>query len=208
PQIAGDPRAPGRLVVAVLGHPYGPNQERGVFRSTDGGESFQRVLYKDPDTGAADVVIDPANPQIVYASLWEARQAPWENGEFSGPGSGLYKSADGGATWRKLEKGLPDFEHDKLGRIGIGIAPSMPSRVFATVQTGQEGRPYRSDNGDESWAKAPPDTRPADRPDDFAEVKADPGNPDVVYAASVVTWRSSDGGKTWLALRGAPGGDD
>src|SRR5437870_10152387 len=89
PQIAVDPKDPGRLFVAVLGHPYGPNEERGIFRSADGGETFQRVLYKDPDTGAADVVIDPANPAVVYAALWESRQAPWENGQFSGPGSGL-----------------------------------------------------------------------------------------------------------------------
>ena len=208
PQIAVDPRDPQRLFVAVLGHPYGPNEERGLFRSTDGGETFAKVLYKDPDTGAADVAIDPQNPQVVYCALWESRQAPWENGEFSGPGSGLYKSTDGGATFRQLNGGLPDFEHDKLGRIGIGIAPSLPSRIFATVQTGQEGWLYRSDDAGESWRKITIDTRPAERPDDFAEVKVDPQNPDVVYAASVVTWRSADGGKTWLALRGAPGGDD
>src|SRR5947208_7472465 len=139
PQIAVDPKDPNRLFVAVLGHPYGPNEERGIFRSTDGGETFARVLYKDADTGGADVAIDPGNPQVVYASLWEARQAPWENGEFSGPGSGLYKSTDGGVTWRQLVKGLPDFEHDGLGRIGIGIAPSRTSRLFATVQTKKRG---------------------------------------------------------------------
>src|SRR3989441_4989700 len=127
PQIAVDPKDPGRLFVAVLGHPYGPNEERGIFRSTDGGETFQRVLYKDPDTGAADVVIDPANPAVVYAALWESRQAPWENGQFSGPGSGLYKSVDGGTTWKRLTKGLPDYARDGLGRIRIGNAPSPTS---------------------------------------------------------------------------------
>ncbi len=121
-----DPKDAQRLFVAVLGHPYGPSEERGIFRSVDGGKSFQRVLYKDADTGGADVLIDPTDPRIVYAALWEARQAPWENGEFSGPGSGLYKSVDGGTTWKPLTRGLPDFEHDKLGRIGIGIAPRAP----------------------------------------------------------------------------------
>src|SRR5256886_2810613 len=139
PQIAVDPRDPGRLFVAVLGHPYGPNEERGLFRSTDGGETFQRVLYKDPDTGAADVVIDPANPAVVYAALWESRQAPWENGQFSGPGSGLYKSVDGGTTWKKPTKRPPDFEHDGLGRIGIGLPPSPTSPLLATVQVKDEG---------------------------------------------------------------------
>ena len=209
PQIAVDPRDPQRLFVAVLGHPYGPNDERGLYRSTDGGETFTKILGEGPDVGASDVVIDPQNPQTVYAALWEARQAPWENGEFNGPGSGLYKSADGGTTWRKLGKGLPDWEHDKVGRFGIGIAPSMPSRVFATVQVGkEEGRLYRSDDAGESWVKITDDTRPADRPDDFAEVKVDPKNPEIVYTASVVSWRSEDGGKTWRAFRGAPGGDD
>jgi photosystem II stability/assembly factor-like uncharacterized protein len=208
PQIAVDPRDPQRLFVAVLGHPYGPNEERGIFRSLDGGETFERVLYKDADTGGADVVIDPQNPSIVYAALWEARQAPWENGEFSGLGSGLYKSSDGGATWKELGKGLPDFEHDGLGRIGIGIAPSRTSRLFATVQTKKGGFLYRSDDAGESWARICDDARVAERADDFAEVKVDPQDPDVVFTASVAVWKSTDGGKTFTAFRGAPGGDD
>ena len=208
PQIAVDPKDPNRLFVAVLGHPYGPNEERGIFRSIDGGETFQRVLYKDADTGGADVVIDPANPRVVYAALWEARQAPWENGEFSGPGSGLYKSADGGTTWKALTRGLPDFERDSLGRIGLGIAPSRSSRLFATVATKQGGFLYRSDDAGESWARICDDPRVAERADDFAEVKVDPVNPDIVYTASVVTWKSTDGGRSFTAFRGAPGGDD
>ena len=208
PQIAVDPKDPNRLFVAVLGHPYGPNEERGIFRSIDGGETFQRVLYKDADTGGADVVIDPANPRVVYAALWEARQAPWENGEFSGPGSGLYKSADGGTTWKALTRGLPDFERDGLGRIGLGIAPSRSSRLFATVATKQGGFLYRSDDAGESWARICDDPRVVERADDFAEVKVDPVNPDIVYTASVVTWKSTDGGRSFTAFRGAPGGDD
>ena len=204
PQIAVDPKDPRRIFVAVLGHPYGPNDERGIFRSTDGGDHFVRALYKDADTGGADVVIDPTDPAIVYATLWESRQAPWENGEFSGSGSGLYKSTDGGNTWKQLTKGLPE----RVGRIGIGIAPSKSSRLFATVQTKEDGFLYRSDDAGESWQKICDDPRVAERPDDFAEVKVDPRDPDVVYTASVVVWKSTDGGKTFAAFRGAPGGDD
>jgi photosystem II stability/assembly factor-like uncharacterized protein len=208
PQIAVDPKDARKLFVAVLGHPYGPNTERGLFRSLDGGESFEKVLYLDENTGAADVVIDPQEPRNVYATLWEARQAPWENGHFNGPGSGFYKSTDGGAHFQRAGKGLPDFEHQQLGRIGIAVAPSLPRRLFATVQTGEDGRLWRSDDAGETFAQINDDPRPADRPDDFAEVKVDPKNPDVVYTASVVVWRSADGGKTFSALRGAPGGDD
>jgi photosystem II stability/assembly factor-like uncharacterized protein len=208
PQIAVDPKDPNRLFAAVLGHPYGANEERGIYRSLDGGESFLRVLYKDADTGGADVIIDPGDPKIVYATLWESRQAPWENGEFSGPGSALYKSVDGGTTWKPLLKGLPEYEHDKLGRIGLGIAPSRTSRLFATVETKDGGFLYRSDDSGESWIRICDDPRVAERADDFAEVKVDPANPDVVYTASVATWKSTDGGKTFAAFRGAPGGDD
>ena len=208
PQIAVDPRDANRLYVAVLGHPYGPNAERGIYRSTNGGASFERVLYKDENTGGVDVVLDPADPTIVYAVLWEARQAPWENGQFSGPGSGLFKSTDGGTTWRQIGKGLPTFEQDGLGRIGITVAPSMPSRLFATVDASRNSGLFRSDDAGESWYKVTQDARVAGRASDFAEVKVDPKNPDIVYTASVVTWRSTDGGKTFTAFRGAPGGDD
>jgi photosystem II stability/assembly factor-like uncharacterized protein len=208
PQIIVDPRDPNRLFVAVLGHPYGPNAERGIFRSTDGGQSFQKVLFKDENTGGIDVAFDPQNAQTIYAVLWEARQAPWENGAFSGPGSGMFKSTDGGTTWRQIGRGLPTFAGDGLGRIGIGIAPSLPSRVFATVDAARNGGLYRSDDGGETFAKATEDTRVVSRASDFAEVKVSPKNPDVVFTASVVAWKSVDGGKTFAALRGAPGGDD
>src|SRR5438552_311337 len=102
PMIAVDPRDPNRLYIAVLGHPYGPNGERGIFRSTDGGVSFEKVLYKDENTGGMDVIIDPSTPDTVYAALWAARQGPWENGDFRGPTSGVFKSADGGTTWKQL----------------------------------------------------------------------------------------------------------
>jgi photosystem II stability/assembly factor-like uncharacterized protein len=208
PQIVVDPRDPNRLFVAVLGSPYGPGPERGLFRSTDGGETFEKVLYRDEDTGAVDVVLDPKDPRTVYAVLWESRQAPWENGVFTGPGSGLYKSTDGGATWKPLTKGLPAFTDDGLGRIGITVAPSDPRRLYATVEAKRNGGLYRSDDAGESWARVNADPRVTERGSDFAEVKVHPRDPDTVFTASVVTWKSTDGGKTFTALRGAPGGDD
>jgi len=207
PQIVVDPRDPDRLFVAVLGHPYGPNTERGVFRSTDGGATFDKVLYTDENTGAVDIVLDPRSPDTVYAALWEARQAPWENGVFSGPGSGMFKSTDGGTTWRPLAAGLPTFEQG-LGRIGLAVAPSDPARLYATVEVGQDGWLYRSDDAGEHWRQINHDPRVAGRPSDFAEVKVHPQDPDIVFTASIVAWKSTDGGRSFTAFRGAPGGDD
>src|SRR5207248_5581870 len=107
PMIAVDPHDPNRLFVAVLGHPYGANPERGIFRSTDGGNTFEKVLYRDENTGAIDVAIDLSDPRVVYAALWEQRMGPWENGVFTGPGSGVSKSTDGGTTWKHVTNGLP-----------------------------------------------------------------------------------------------------
>jgi photosystem II stability/assembly factor-like uncharacterized protein len=208
-QIGGidiDPKNENRVFAAVLGHPYGPNTERGVYRTTDGGKTWQRVLYKDENTGAIQVTIDPSNPNTVYASLWAARQGPWENGVWQGPESGFYKSTDGGDTWQKQTKGLPTFA-EGLGRIGFCIAPGNPKRLYATVDA-PKGGIYRSDDGGESWTLMNPDPRLWGRGSDFAEVKVDPKNPDIVYSANVVCWKSVDGGKTWTAFRGAPGGDD
>ena len=208
PQIVVDPRNPNRLFVAVLGHPYGPNAERGLLVSSDGGQTFVKVLGSDENTGAIDVVLDPANPDIIYAALWEARQAPWENGAWNGPGTGLFKSVDGGTTWRQLTQGLPTFEKDGLGRIGLTVAPSNPSRLFLTADLRNGGFLYRSDDAGETWARISEDLRIVSRASDFAEVKVHPTNPDIVYTASVVAWKSVDGGKTFAALKGAPGGDD
>ncbi len=208
PQIIVDPRDPNRLFVAVLGHPYGPNEERGIFRSTDGGRTFAKVLYKDENTGGVDVAFDPASAETVYAVLWEARQGPWENGAFSGPNSGVSKSTDGGATWRPIDQGLPTFAGNGLGRIGITVAPTNPSRLFATVDARTRGGLYRSDDAGEHWDLVNDDPRVTARESDFAEVKVDPTNADVVYTASVVSWKSTDGGHTFTGWRGAPGGDD
>jgi photosystem II stability/assembly factor-like uncharacterized protein len=209
PQIIVDPGTANRLFVAVLGHPYGPNSERGVYRSTDGGGSFQRVLYKGDRTGAIDLAFDPRNPQTVYAVLWQAQQGPWENGAFSGPDSGLYKSTDGGTNWTPLTGGLPNYTQGGLGRIGIGVAPAEPNRMYALVEArGQNGGLYRSDDAGANWKKVNGEQRIYGRGSDFACVRADPANKDVVYVTNTSTYRSTNGGETFTAIKGAPGGDD
>jgi photosystem II stability/assembly factor-like uncharacterized protein len=207
PAILVDPRDPNRVYVAVLGHPYGPNPERGVFRSTDGGQHWEKVLYRDENTGAMALAFDPADARTLYAVLWAARQGPWENGEWQGPGSGLFKSTDGGTTWKQFTKGLPTAE-DRLGRIGIAVAPSEPKRLYALVDAPRLGGLYRSDDAGESWRRINRDARIWGRGSDFAEVKVDPKNPDVVYVANTSTYRSRDAGQTFIAFKGAPGGDD
>ncbi|HET7234670.1 MAG TPA: hypothetical protein VFJ16_31950 [Longimicrobium sp.] len=209
PMLAVDPRDPNRVFAAVLGHPYGPNAERGIYRSADGGQTWEKVLYRDPDTGGMDVAIDPRDPQTVFAVLWSARQAPWEiGGSFTlSRNNGLYKSTDGGTTWRQITRGLPGAA-DGLGRIGIEISRSDPRRMYAVLGARTLGGVYRSDDAGESWARVNDDGRLWGRDGDFNEVRADPRNPDVVYVANIVTWKSVDGGKTFEAFRGAPGGDD
>lgn len=208
PTIVVDPRDPNRLFVAVLGHPYGPNPERGIFRSVDGGRTFEKILYRDEHTGGIDVILDPSNPRTVYAALWEQQHGPWENAVFTGPGSGVYKSTDGGTTWRQLTQGLP-ATGELLGRAGLEVAAANPQRLYAITGTNAEsGGLYRSDDAGESWQRIHTDERLWGRPGDFNEVKADPKNADVVYVGNIVTWKSTDGGRTFKALRGAPGGDD
>lgn len=201
------PANPDIVFVAGLGHPYGPNEQRGVFRSTDGGATWEKVLYRDENTGAIQVEFDPSNPDILFADLWEHREGPWENARFSGPGSGLYKSVDGGDTWKHITSGLPDPEHG-LGRIGVAIAPSNPARMYATVDAAQNGGIYRSDDAGESWYLVHTDLRLWGRGGDFAELKVHPANPDIVYVGNIAAYRTDDGGSTWTSIKGAPGGDD
>ncbi len=208
PAILIDPHNPNLVYVAVLGHPYGPNPERGVFRSHDGGGTWEKVLYKDENTGAMDLAFDPQDSRTIYADLWSARQGPWENGAFSGPGSGLYKSTDGGTTWNQLGGGLPTFAQ-RLGRIGLGMCPNDPKRIYAMVDASPRlGGLYRSDDGGMTWKQINNENRLWGRGSDFASVRADPKNHDIVYVANTSTYKSVDGGKTFTAIKGAPGGDD
>lgn len=206
-RILVDPADANRLLVAVLGHPYGPNPERGVFLSTDGGETFAKVLYRDEDTGAMDLAFDPADPQTVYADLWSARQTPWECCSIDGPGSGLYKSTDGGRRWRPLTRGLPTAEQG-LGRIGFTVAPGNPHRLYAAVDARELSGVYRSDDAGESWQRVNAERRVTGRGQDFAWLRVDPRDADRLYVVNTSLYRSTDGGRTFTAIKGAPGGDD
>jgi photosystem II stability/assembly factor-like uncharacterized protein len=208
PALAVDPRDPNKVFAAVLGHPYGPNEERGLYRSSDGGLTWKKAIYKDQNTGASDVEIDPSNPDVIYASMWQVREGPWEdNNELNGTGGGLFKSIDGGGTWHPLTNGLPE----NLSQIYVAIAPSDSRRLYATVATSPSGLGvYRSDDAGENWYKVTDDPRPSGRigGGDLSIPRVDSKNEDVVYCVSTVTMRSTDGGKTWSGFRGAPGGDD
>jgi photosystem II stability/assembly factor-like uncharacterized protein len=215
PSLAVDPRDPNTVFAAVLGHPYGPSEERGIYRSTDGGATWTKVLFKDANTGGSQVVIDPTNPDVVYAALWEATLGPWEDGNsYEGTKGGLFKSTDGGTTWKQLTKGLPE----NVVHIQVALAASDEKRLYVTLATSHESGyasaaglgVYRSDDAGENWSKATDDPRPALKigGGDLPIPVVDPKNPDVIYSASIVTERSVDGGKTWMSLRGAPGGDD
>jgi photosystem II stability/assembly factor-like uncharacterized protein len=212
-KIAVDPRDANRLYVAVMGHPYGPNAERGVYRSLDGGATFERVLFTDENAGAFDVTIDPSDARTLYASLWSARQPPWETtagGSFERipSGSGLYKSTDGGTTWTRLEGGLPT-QAQGLGRVSVAVAPIDPKRVYAFADLPNDhGGVFRSDDAGATWQPMNRTPRIAERGSDLATVGVDPRNRDVVYVTNTSTYKSVDGGKTFDALRGAPGGDD
>jgi photosystem II stability/assembly factor-like uncharacterized protein len=206
PALAVDPRDSKHLFAAVLGHPYGANEQRGVFVSTDGGENWQKALYVDENTGASDIAMDPSNPDVLYASLWEAREGPWEFGnEYAGKHGGIFKSADAGKTWHKLTQGLPEVE-----QAYVAIAPSDPRRLYATAAFGHEVAIYRSDDAGDNWRRATTDARPANRigGGDLPVPRVDPKDADTLYSASIVTWRSTDGGQTWSGIKGAPGGDD
>ena len=206
--IVVDPKDANRLFVAAQGHPYGPNSERGIFRSVDGGESWQKVFYKDENVGGMDLLFDPRNSQTIFASMWSSRRPPWTvGGGYNGPGSGLYKSSDGGNSWQQLTKGLPG-EQEGIGRIGPTISPSEPDRMYAWVNAKKGSGIYRSDDAGQSWQQVNDEERIWGRGDDFGCVRVDPKNKDEIYVANTSTYRSTDGGKNFTAIKGAPGGDD
>jgi photosystem II stability/assembly factor-like uncharacterized protein len=205
-RILVDPQDPNRVFVAALGHPYGPNAERGVFRSKDGGKSWQRILFHDENTGAIDLAFEPGNTKTVYAALWQTRRPPWSiYPPSNGPGSGLYRSKDGGDHWEQVTgHGLPS---EGLGRMGIAFAPSNPRRVYLIVDA-KEGGLYRSDDGGQNWERVSHERRTWQRGWYFGEVTVDPKNPDIVYLPNTSIYRSQDGGKTFNVFRGDPTGPD
>ncbi len=207
-RVIVDFKDPKRVFVAAMGHPYGPNTERGIYRSLDGGETWKQVLYRDADTGASQIEFDVKDPNTLYAALWAGRQGPWENGAWQGPGSGLFKSTDGGDTWKPLTKGLPTFAQG-LGRIGFDIAPRHPNILYAVVDAnGTYGGIYRSDDAGESWRQVSRDARTWGRGSDFAEIRIHPKDPETVFVGNTASYVSRDGGKSFQAFKGAPGGDD
>jgi photosystem II stability/assembly factor-like uncharacterized protein len=191
-----DPRNPDMVLVAALGHAFGPNQERGIFRTSDGGKTWTKVLSKDENTGGIDVVFDPHNPNIVFASLWQARRQPWFFSS-GGPGSGLYRSEDNGVSWKHLEgNGLPE---GILGKIGIAVSGADSNRIYAIIEA-KEGGLYRSDDAGQHWSRVNDDGRFRQRAWYFAKVYADPKSPDTVYLLNTGLFRSVDGGKTFNLL--------
>ncbi len=204
-RILVDPRNPDLVFVAALGHAYGANPDRGVYRSSDGGANWQKVLYKGENIGAIDLAFDPQNSRTIYAALWNTRRPPWSIYSPSyGPGSGIFKSTDGGDTWQQLTAGLPT---ERVGRIGIAVAPTNSKLVYAIIDAKQGGI-YRSDDAGATWRKMSEERRIWGRGWYFCNVVVDPENPETVYVSNTSLYRSTDGGKSWTAIRGAPGGDD
>lgn len=205
------PNDPNTLYVAALGHQYGANAQRGVFKSTDGGATWTKVLFKNNDTGAIDLSMDPSNPDVVYASLWQTRRPPWNvYPPSNGPGSGIYKTTDGGKTWTHLTNGLPA----NVGHVGLAVAPSQPSRVYAQVDATSnvdQGGLYRSDDSGATWTHVNggrKQLRLWERGWYFGGVTVDPKNANVVYLMDTATYRSDDAGRSFVAIKGSPGGDD
>jgi photosystem II stability/assembly factor-like uncharacterized protein len=201
-RIVIDPKNSDTVYVAVLGALYNASEHRGLYKTTDGGKTWNKVLYVYPDSGCADIAIDPQEPSIVYASLWQFRRTPYSFSS-GGPGSGLYRSADGGKTWDKLKNGLPEGE---LGRIAIAVAPSRPNRVYAVVETAKTGL-YRSDDAGASWKLMSTNPSLGARPFYFALLVCDPKDYNRLYKPGFVTSVSRDGGATFVDIAGATHSD-
>jgi photosystem II stability/assembly factor-like uncharacterized protein len=204
--IVVDPHDANVAYVAALGHPYGPNAERGVFKTTDGGHTWNKVLFKNADTGAISLAMEPGDPNVVYAALWQTRRPPWNvYPPSNGPASGLYKTSDGGATWTQLTNGLPQ----RVGHIGLSISAAAPHRIYANVDSPPgAGGVFRSDDDGTSWTRTSGDQRIWQRGWYFGGITADPRNPDVVYVMNTAMYRSTNAGKTFSAILGDPTGDD
>jgi photosystem II stability/assembly factor-like uncharacterized protein len=199
------PKNPDIVFVAAMGHFYGSNPERGIFRTLDGGKTWEKVLYKDEKTGGIDLSFAPGNPNIVFAALWEASRSPW-GATSGGPGSGLYRSLDGGSTWKKMEgSALP---RGLLGRIGVSVSGADPNRVYALIEASEEeGGLFVSNNGGDSWSKVNDDRRFRQRAWYYTHIYADPQGLDTVYVLNTGFYRSTDGGRTFTALQ-VPHGDN
>lgn len=198
------PRNPDLVYLAALGHVYGPNEQRGVFRSKDGGKTWEKVLYRDDKSGAVDMILDPNNPRIIFAALWEFYRTPYSLSS-GGPGSGLFKSTDGGDTWIETSrnKGLPK---GLLGKIGIAVSPAKPDRLWAIIEA-EDGGVFRSDDGGESWIKVNGERRLRQRAFYYTRIYADPGDADTVCVLNTGFYRSTDGGRTYSTIR-VPHGDN
>ncbi len=204
-RIIVDPKNPNTVFVAALGNVYAPNPDRGVYRSRDGGATWQKVLFKNEEVGAIDLAFDPVDPKIVYATLWNVRRPPWFiYTPANGPGGGIFKSVDGGSTWKEISEGIP---LEGRGHIGISVAPSNRNRIYAVVDA-KDGGVFSSNDAGTTWTRLSSDKRLWDRGWYFEKVTADPKNADLVYAMNTSTYRSTDAGKTWTPIKGAPGGDD
>ena len=203
-KIRVHPKNENIVYVAALGHVFGPNPERGVYRSTDGGKTWQKILYRDENTGAVDIAIDPNNPRIIYAALWQANRTPWGMNS-GGPGSGLFKSTDGGNTWTELtrNKGLPK---GVIGKIGIAVSPAQEDLVYAIIEA-KEGGVFRSEDGGKTWVRTNSDQNLRQRAFYYSHIVADPKSPETVYVLNVRFYKSTDGGKTFKAIP-TPHGDN
>jgi photosystem II stability/assembly factor-like uncharacterized protein len=197
------PTNPDLVYVAAQGHVWGPNAERGLFRSKDGGKSWQKILFRDDSTGAADLVMDPSNPNVLYAGFWQAHRKPWMLVS-GGKGSGLFKSIDGGDTWTEITKN-PGLPTGLWGNIGITVSGANPRRVYALIEADQGGV-YRSDDAGATWQRVNDERKLRQRAWYYSKIYADPKNPDVVYASNVQFQVSKDAGKTWSNLN-PPHGD-
>ncbi len=196
------PKDANLVYVAAQGHVWGPNAERGIYRSKDGGKTWEKVLFVSDKTGASDLCMDPQNPRILYAGFWQVSRKPWVLSS-GGPEGGLYKSTDGGDTWKKLSGGLPE---GVVGNIGVAVSPARPDRVWAIVEA-EKGGVFRSDDGGEKWTRVNSENKLRQRAWYYSKIYADPSNPDTVYVLNTGLFRSNDGGKSYAAIK-VPHGDN